>query len=272
MSSISFDRAVGFYDATRGYPPGVEERVADAIVAAAGATPTTQFLELGIGTGRIALPLIMRGYPYAGIDLSEPMMERLREKIVTYADAHPDHPPLHVDLRAGDSTALPYPAGQFDVVLAVHVLHLIANWRAAVDEALRVLKPGGVFLNCGDDTLVRGNDIGVRQRWEAIIADLGYVAPVSYTATHQGVAAYLNERGLQPEILRTVTWTITRPPRAMFDTIAQRLWSRTWTVPDAIFEASIRQLDNELRARYGDKLDVPTQRTVQFVITRARKP
>jgi SAM-dependent methyltransferase len=37
-------------------------------------------LELGIGTGRIALPLAQRGVPVAGIDLSEPMVDQLRAK------------------------------------------------------------------------------------------------------------------------------------------------------------------------------------------------
>jgi SAM-dependent methyltransferase len=37
-------------------------------------------LELGIGTGRIALPLAERGVPVHGIDLSEAMVERLRAK------------------------------------------------------------------------------------------------------------------------------------------------------------------------------------------------
>ena len=37
-------------------------------------------LELGVGTGRIALPLIRRGVPVHGIDLSEAMVAKLREK------------------------------------------------------------------------------------------------------------------------------------------------------------------------------------------------
>ena len=37
-------------------------------------------LELGIGTGRIALPLAARGVPVHGIDLSEAMLARLRAK------------------------------------------------------------------------------------------------------------------------------------------------------------------------------------------------
>src|SRR5690349_8340353 len=37
-------------------------------------------LELGIGTGRIALPLSARGVRVAGVDLSEAMLARLRAK------------------------------------------------------------------------------------------------------------------------------------------------------------------------------------------------
>jgi SAM-dependent methyltransferase len=45
-----------------------------------------------------------------------------------------------------DVTALPLAAGRFGAALASHVLHLIGDWRAAVDEVVRVLDPGGVFL------------------------------------------------------------------------------------------------------------------------------
>ncbi|WP_414520260.1 class I SAM-dependent DNA methyltransferase, partial [Synechococcus sp. H55.10] len=78
--SVCFDRAADFYDATRSFPPAVEEEIADAILAAVGATPETHFLEVGIGTGRIALPLIRRGCPYTGIDISERMLAVLRRK------------------------------------------------------------------------------------------------------------------------------------------------------------------------------------------------
>lgn len=39
-----------------------------------------QALELAIGTGRVAVPLLERGVPVAGIELSEPMVEQLRRK------------------------------------------------------------------------------------------------------------------------------------------------------------------------------------------------
>src|SRR5947208_8870857 len=46
----------------------------------AGLAGNGRALELGVGTGRIALPLAQRGVPVHGIDLSEAMLARLRAK------------------------------------------------------------------------------------------------------------------------------------------------------------------------------------------------
>src|SRR6266571_3027374 len=57
MPSLSFDPVAHIYDATRGYPVEVAQSIAQAIETTAAATPATSFLEVGIGTGRIAFPL-----------------------------------------------------------------------------------------------------------------------------------------------------------------------------------------------------------------------
>jgi SAM-dependent methyltransferase len=71
----SFDgRAAAIYDDA---PRGDEDHAVDFLSAAAGDGPA---LELAIGTGRIALPLAARGIPVDGVDLSAPMVARLRAK------------------------------------------------------------------------------------------------------------------------------------------------------------------------------------------------
>jgi len=57
--------------------PAVVEPVVEILVELAG---SGRALELGIGTGRIALPLAQRGVPVHGIDLSKAMVARLRAK------------------------------------------------------------------------------------------------------------------------------------------------------------------------------------------------
>ena len=59
------------------FDPALVDTVADVLAGLAGGG---RALELGIGTGRIALPLARRGVPVHGIDLSRAMVARLRAK------------------------------------------------------------------------------------------------------------------------------------------------------------------------------------------------
>jgi SAM-dependent methyltransferase len=73
------ERVAARYDASAAdmFDPEVVEPVADLLAELAGGG---RALELGIGTGRIALPLARRGVPVHGIDLSRAMAARLRAK------------------------------------------------------------------------------------------------------------------------------------------------------------------------------------------------
>ncbi|MFD7505588.1 class I SAM-dependent DNA methyltransferase [Streptomyces sp. NPDC059850] len=72
-------RVAATYDesAAEMFEPGAVDPVVDVLAELAGDGPA---LELGIGTGRIALPLAERGVPVHGIELSRAMTARLREK------------------------------------------------------------------------------------------------------------------------------------------------------------------------------------------------
>jgi SAM-dependent methyltransferase len=94
-------------------------------------------LEIGVGTGRIALPLSERGVELFGIDISHAMLEKLREKVGDRA---------RVRLAVADATAVPFGDASFGAAYAVHVLHLISGWKDAVRELARVVRPGGLLL------------------------------------------------------------------------------------------------------------------------------
>lgn len=70
------DRIADVYDEWPRYPHD-EEEAAEFLASIAGAGPV---LELGIGTGRIALPLAAKGIEVHGIDASEAMVAKLRTK------------------------------------------------------------------------------------------------------------------------------------------------------------------------------------------------
>ena len=96
-------------------------------------------LELAIGTGRVGVPLAQRGLAVSGIELSEPMVAQLREKI------GPDALPVVV----GDM-ATTLVEGEFGLVYLV--FNTIGNLRtqdeqvACFANAARHLRPGGRFV------------------------------------------------------------------------------------------------------------------------------
>jgi SAM-dependent methyltransferase len=96
-------------------------------------------LELGIGTGRIALPLAARGVPVHGIDLSEAMLARLRAK--PGADA--------IGVTAGDFATMRV-EGTFAVAYLVFntIMNLTSQDEqvACFRNAAAHLEPGGCFV------------------------------------------------------------------------------------------------------------------------------
>lgn len=130
--SISFDRAAGYYDQTRSLPDALMDQLVSRLVEALPREGTC--LEIGIGTGRIALPLIQSGIRVVGVDISAEMLRRLREKAGD------------VPVAIADATRLPFADRTFHSAIASHVLHLIPAWKAAVDELARVVVPGGIVL------------------------------------------------------------------------------------------------------------------------------
>ena len=75
--SVAFDRAAHYYDATRGLTAEATARTVQILRAELYGR---KCLEIGVGTGRIGLPLFHAGVQMTGLDLSMPMMRKLVEK------------------------------------------------------------------------------------------------------------------------------------------------------------------------------------------------
>lgn len=96
-------------------------------------------LELAIGTGRVGVPLVQRGVPVTGIELSPAMVARLRTKV--------DEAALPVAVGDMATTRVP---GEFS--LAYLVFNTISNLRTQAEQvecfrnAARHLAPGGRFV------------------------------------------------------------------------------------------------------------------------------
>jgi phosphatidylethanolamine/phosphatidyl-N-methylethanolamine N-methyltransferase len=109
-------------------------------------------LEVGVGTG-LSLSDYGKNMSVVGIDISEPMLDKARKRVET------QHLTNVEALEVMDAEHLAVPDSSFDVVVAQYVVTAIPNPEKALDEFVRVVRPGGeiiVTTRIGAETGLRG--------------------------------------------------------------------------------------------------------------------
>jgi ubiquinone/menaquinone biosynthesis C-methylase UbiE len=239
--SVNFDRASEYYDLTRGFPPGVDRQVGAFIAHDAGLKTTDRVLEIGIGTGRIALPLAPHVGSISGIDISTQMMDRLRQKQngeVIY-------------LAQGDALALPFPNASFDAIMITHVLHLVADVPGVLHELARVLKPSGKLLHC------RGHhpDVGRID----LLAQAAFVGGRDNSERHQHVNAQFGTLGWRKTGESMTEYTFDSIPRVFLERIENRVWSSSWSKTDAEIAGMAARIRAAIDEHFGGDADTPLE-------------
>jgi len=242
-ASIPFDRAASFYDETRAFAPGVAEKAAAAITEAAALGSSSHILEIGIGTGRVALPLANHtDARVTGVDLAVPMLDVLRGKR-TDEDIH---------VVRGDVSRLPLPSGAFDAVVAAHIFHLVGDPAATLREVARALKPGAplvfTYIASDGDPLLEifwsGRKHSKHRRFRN--------------------ADFLDESGWQPAgDPVTVPYEIEITPAGRIESMQNRIWSSTWSMTDDEIAARVGEM-RAACAEHDIPLDEPLTRQMTF--------
>jgi ubiquinone/menaquinone biosynthesis C-methylase UbiE len=96
--------------------------------------PGERVLISGCGTGA-DLPFIPRGVELHAVDITPAMVERTRRRAAALG--------CEVEARVGDAQALDYPDAFFDAVILHLIVAVAPDGRRVVEEAARVLRPGG---------------------------------------------------------------------------------------------------------------------------------
>lgn len=217
--ATSFDRVADVYDETRTLSAEAERATVELLAAELAGRPLC--LEIGVGTGRFALPLHRAGVAMAGLDVSAAMLARLAAKAGGAA-------PFPV-VRA-DAVRLPFRDRAFGAALCAYVLHLVPRWRAAVGELARVLGRGGVVVvTVGDRGCGLWRDVQDR-----FAAAAGRQLRSPGALGWGQVSAAMTELGARERILGSVDNVRTRTVGDMISLLERGAFSFTWDLDDGI--------------------------------------
>lgn len=251
------DRVSRRYNFQRAHPPEVSQALGQKIVSEAGGAGA-RVLEIGVGTGRIAWPVAAAGGYVVGFDISPNMLDEVAA--VPQANAVAGS----LALMQADMQYIPLAANSMDAVLAVHVLHLAKDWQRVLNEAARVLRPGGAFIE-GNDWMDPQSVTGLLR--DELRAKAAALAPNFMPPAAQAPRdPYLNALG-GTEINEYIAaeWTVYASPAERLHAIESRTDNESWVLPPALFDDVLNHLKAFAAERWDD-LETPQAVTRRFLL------
>jgi demethylmenaquinone methyltransferase/2-methoxy-6-polyprenyl-1,4-benzoquinol methylase len=197
-----FDRIVPVYDVMNHVMTAGLDRRWRRLAAEAAVERGDAVLDACCGTGDLAIACAQAGGRVTGLDFSERMLERAREKAPS------------IEWVRGDLLALPFPAESFDAATVGFGVRNVADLEAGVRELRRVLRPGG-RLACLEITRPEGALSPFFRAWfDGIVPLLGRVLPggEAYTYLPASVRRFPGPRDLAALLagagFREIRWTM----------------------------------------------------------------
>ncbi|MGR6322522.1 methyltransferase domain-containing protein [Micromonospora soli] len=159
-------------------------------------------VDLGCGAGLLAPHLAGKGYRHVGLDLTRSALDQAA--------------PYGVVVVHADATAVPLADGCADVVSAGELLEHVPDWRRAVAEACRLLRPGGLLVldTLNDTLLARLVAVEISERLPTVPRGIHdprlFVDARALVAECARHGVHLRVRGLRPALGGTLGWLLRR--------------------------------------------------------------
>jgi ubiquinone/menaquinone biosynthesis C-methylase UbiE len=219
-----FDDIAADYDATRGGEPRGDEYAAD--LDARLPRGDGPILEIGVGTGVVALGLRRRGRAVIGLDISAPMLARAL-------------PRLGPVLLRCDAASMALPSASVAHAVSVWVVHALSDPGAMFAEAARVIRPAGRYVLCSGQHPALDDRVGVVIAEMAAEVDRRRGADRPRGVTVDEVAAWAEAAGFDVAVERLVREWRGSPDREI-DAIERRAWPAMRDLDDDALEAATR--------------------------------
>jgi SAM-dependent methyltransferase len=181
-------------------------------------------LEVGIGTGRIGIPLQRLGIPVIGVDISLPMLRTFRTK---------GHTAAQMRVVQADAQALPFASGTFGASLLFNVLYLAPSWVRVLTEVMRVVRRAGTIIVSDGDYYAAWSRATVEMFLAEAQADTG---PSRFR--FEDVDAFMEAAGAGTEPVWSLEQTRTNTLEAVIARLEEGAWSCCAGITPAVRHAA----------------------------------
>jgi SAM-dependent methyltransferase len=178
-----------------------------------------------------------------------------------------------IDVAFAEAARPPFREGAFDAALFVHILHLVPDMKGTIAAAYRLVRPGGVLIEGGDD---RAH--GVRGEADEVIREAGReVLSVDLWPkdSYEAAADAFREAGeaIGAAVTRRVVsqWTSSTTAARVIERLAERVFSAAWQIPDDAMPAMLAYVEPRVIALFGGR-DREVSFDRSFSVSFARLP
>ena len=148
-------------------------------------------------------------------------------------------------------------------------MHLIGEWREALREFRRVLRPRGAYINTWSVPVGAAADERLRDYWWSRVEARGVHRRRPGIQSREELLDELRAMGATLTEVEATRYHTPLAPRDVIEGIAGRVFSDTWDLSDEILEATLRELREWAAHKYEDvNQAVPNER--RFILDVAR--
>jgi SAM-dependent methyltransferase len=254
---VDFSGNAGIYDRRHG--AAIPDEALERLWQVAGLLVTARVLDIGAGTGRVAIPLARLGCSVVAVEPAAGMLAQLRAKA---SDGR-------VRMVVAEGARLPFPAGSFDAVVIARLLYLTPDWRAILDETHRVLAAGGRLLHEWGNGQAGEEWVQIRDEARRLFEQAGVSAPF-----HPGVRseADVDHHVVGLGFLAEGELDMGPGPAISLREFLRRLTegelSYIWSVPEGIRSESLPKLTRWAEQTFDLERPLPIPREARWSIYR----
>lgn len=210
---------------------GFSSKIIDMLLKYLSNVHEEPILEVGVGSGRIALPLLeMKRMKLTGLDISREMLNLANRKLSKF--------PNHYSMILGNGEFLPIKSRILSGLICISVFHYFRSPDEVLSEFSRLLRDGGVYVY-GDLTLHEQDTSGFFDKLERSISH----AHVRYF-TPSEMKSLIEDSGIRVEQIETISYQ--KSYKALIQDKAQYFGVNPSTLHDIVINAT-----DQVKELYG---------------------